>query len=347
MTGSDGLAWEAADILTKERLNQKNVFVGTGAQINALTTYAGQLAYCTSTGSGFTVDIIYVRNAANSAWNAFGSLSTANIWTSLQTLTGKIAYATNNKGDILANDGTDYEIVAVGANDTVLTADSAQTSGVKWAAALAGSPVKHPRFSTVFEDISARFTVTNTAGGTTVVNTYGILLSTGASTGGRTVIAVDGGTLFYTTGYNWTDNFSISFMMQGYNLGSDYTLYSGFGAVTPAATTISMTVKQLGITNKQVASGGKNQSATNANGTTETSTVIGTGALSMFHYYTIISTSTSIKYYQDNVLVATHTTNLPTGVINSQTMSHCITNNNVAVASSYVVSNYEVEWWNQ
>ena len=43
--------------------------MGTGAQINALsTTYAGQSAYCTSTGSGFTVDSLYCRNAANDTW---------------------------------------------------------------------------------------------------------------------------------------------------------------------------------------------------------------------------------------------------------------------------------------
>lgn len=72
MTGSAGLAWEAADVLTKERLNQKNLFVGTGSQINGLTTYAGQFAYCTSSGSGFTADILYERNAANDTWTAVG-----------------------------------------------------------------------------------------------------------------------------------------------------------------------------------------------------------------------------------------------------------------------------------
>ena len=67
--GSAGLEWDTADVLTKARLNQKNTFVGTGAQINALTTmYAGQLAFCTSTGSGFSVNMSYVRNTANTAW---------------------------------------------------------------------------------------------------------------------------------------------------------------------------------------------------------------------------------------------------------------------------------------
>ncbi len=40
---------------------------------------------------------------------------------------------TTTKGDLIVSDGTDNVREAVGSNDQVLTADSAQTSGVKWA----------------------------------------------------------------------------------------------------------------------------------------------------------------------------------------------------------------------
>jgi len=40
------------------------------------------------------------------------------------------------KGDVVVFNGTDVQRVGVGANDTVLTADSTQTAGVKWATAL-------------------------------------------------------------------------------------------------------------------------------------------------------------------------------------------------------------------
>lgn len=74
--GSGGLQWDANDGFSVVRGNQKTVFVGTGAQINALTTtYAGQLAYCTVTGSGFTIDNLYERNAANTTWNLFSTYS--------------------------------------------------------------------------------------------------------------------------------------------------------------------------------------------------------------------------------------------------------------------------------
>lgn len=48
---------------------------------------------------------------------------------------------TTSKGDIIVHDGTDNIRIAVGANDTVLTADSAQASGVKWASVSAGTTV--------------------------------------------------------------------------------------------------------------------------------------------------------------------------------------------------------------
>jgi len=74
--GSAGLQWDANDGFSVVRGNQKTTFVGTGAQINALsTTYAGQQAYCTSTGSGFTIDNVYERNAANNTWALISTYS--------------------------------------------------------------------------------------------------------------------------------------------------------------------------------------------------------------------------------------------------------------------------------
>jgi len=67
--GSAGTIWDTADVITKARMNQKTAFIGTGAEINAIsTTYPGQSAYCTSTGSGFTAGEEYKRNVANDAW---------------------------------------------------------------------------------------------------------------------------------------------------------------------------------------------------------------------------------------------------------------------------------------
>ena len=68
--GSAGLEFDPADSYSASRLNQKSIFVGTGTQIDALsTTYPGQLAFATSTTAGFTIDVLYIRDAANAAWN--------------------------------------------------------------------------------------------------------------------------------------------------------------------------------------------------------------------------------------------------------------------------------------
>lgn len=69
MTG----VWAAADVITAARANEKTVFQGTGAAISGLTTYAGQVVFCTSTGSGFTINNGYVRNAQNTGWLAMNN----------------------------------------------------------------------------------------------------------------------------------------------------------------------------------------------------------------------------------------------------------------------------------
>lgn len=65
--------WVAADTISAVRMNEKTVFQGTGAAISGLAiTYSGMLAFCTSSGSGFTKDLLYVRNTANTSWDAIG-----------------------------------------------------------------------------------------------------------------------------------------------------------------------------------------------------------------------------------------------------------------------------------
>lgn len=67
MTG----VWATADTITAARMNEKTIFQGTGAAISGLaTTYPGQIVFCTSTGSGFTLNGLYVRNSANTLWEA-------------------------------------------------------------------------------------------------------------------------------------------------------------------------------------------------------------------------------------------------------------------------------------
>jgi hypothetical protein len=55
------------------------------------------------------------------------------------TVTNSMATAIDAKGDLVVGTGADtFDKLAVGANGTVLTADSGETTGLKWVAAAAG-----------------------------------------------------------------------------------------------------------------------------------------------------------------------------------------------------------------
>lgn len=55
----------------------------------------------------------------------------------IDTTVSEIDVATT-KGDLLVYDGTDYQRLAVGTNDHILTADSGETTGVKWSPVVSG-----------------------------------------------------------------------------------------------------------------------------------------------------------------------------------------------------------------
>ena len=83
--------------------------------------------------------------------------------------------STTTKGDVLASDGLTYLPVAVGTNDHVLTADSSEATGVKWAAASAG-------LSNVVEDTSPQLGGTLDPNGKTIGRDKGSDMASGSPT---------------------------------------------------------------------------------------------------------------------------------------------------------------------
>jgi hypothetical protein len=120
-----------------------NVFATTAARDAAITAPAeGQFAFTKDTNS-----LWYYDGAAWVASGATGDIEgvTAGIGISgggtsgTVTVTNSMATAIDAKGDLVAGTGADaFSRLGVGANDTVLTADSAEATGLKWATASSG-----------------------------------------------------------------------------------------------------------------------------------------------------------------------------------------------------------------
>jgi len=120
------------------------VFASNAARDAAVTAPAeGNFAFTKDTNS-----LWYYDGAAWVASGAAGDIEgvTAGIGISgggtsgTVTVTNSMATAIDAKGDLIGGTGADtFSRLAVGANGTVLTADSAETTGLKWAAPASGS----------------------------------------------------------------------------------------------------------------------------------------------------------------------------------------------------------------
>jgi len=120
-----------------------NVFANATARDAAITSpQEGQFAFTKDNNS-----LWYYDGAAWVASGATGDIEgvTAGVGISgggtsgTVTITNSMATAIDAKGDLIPGTGADtFARLAVGANDTVLTADSTTATGLKWAAASGG-----------------------------------------------------------------------------------------------------------------------------------------------------------------------------------------------------------------
>jgi hypothetical protein len=120
-----------------------NVFASNAARDAAIISpQEGQFAYTKDTNS-----LWYYTGSAWAASGATGDIEgvTAGVGISgggtsgTVTVTNSMATAIDAKGDLVPGTGADtFARLAVGANGTILTADSAEATGMKWAAAAGG-----------------------------------------------------------------------------------------------------------------------------------------------------------------------------------------------------------------
>ena len=125
---------------------------GTGqttqqAALNALAGAATSGQYLRGDGTNVAMSAIQAadvptlnQNTTGTAANVTGTVAIANGGTgqTSQTAAFDALAPTITNGDLIVYNGTDNVRLAVGTNDYVLTADSTQTTGVKWAAASGG-----------------------------------------------------------------------------------------------------------------------------------------------------------------------------------------------------------------
>ena len=122
------------------------VFASEAARNSAITSpQEGQFAFTKDTNS-----LWYYTGSAWAASGATGDIEgvTAGVGISgggtsgTVTITNSMATAIDAKGDLVPGTGADtFSRLAVGANGTVLTADSAEATGLKWATPASGGKV--------------------------------------------------------------------------------------------------------------------------------------------------------------------------------------------------------------
>jgi hypothetical protein len=160
-----------------------NVFASTAARDAAITVPAeGQFAFTKDTNG-----LWYYDGAAWVASGATGDIEgvTAGVGISgggtsgTVTVTNSMATAIDAKGDLVPGTGADtFSRLAVGANNTVLTADSAQATGLKWATPAAPTD-SFTLINTGGTALSGSSTTISSIGG---YNTYFVMILVGSST---------------------------------------------------------------------------------------------------------------------------------------------------------------------
>ena len=169
------------------------VFASAAARNAAITSpQEGQFAFTKDTNG-----LWYYDGAAWVASGATGDIEGVTAGTGISgggtsgtvTVTNSMATAIDAKGDLIAGTGADaFSRLAVGANTYLLTADSAEATGLKWAAPAAGASGLTLIGSPTTFTTSSAVSVNNCFSAT--YDNYRIMLKLSAATGSGTEMLV-------------------------------------------------------------------------------------------------------------------------------------------------------------
>ena len=160
------------DIAYRSATSNTNTRLAIGSAGQVLTVAAGVPSWATPT----TGDIEGVT--AGTGISGGGTSGTV-------TITNSMATAIDAKGDLVAGTGADaFARLGVGANNTVLTADSAEATGLKWATPAGGGKV--------LQVIQAQTTTATTIATTTATDTTITATITPSLTSSKVLVIING-----------------------------------------------------------------------------------------------------------------------------------------------------------
>lgn len=215
------------------------------------------------------------------------------------------------------------------------------TAYVETAVAAGGGATNRASISTVFGETTSTLE-NNASSGSVAVGADGLQVGTGP-TGGSFMrvrkMAPRSASSAFTLPLIFQGNVLFATDIVALTTPTDLSSFWGVGEVTVAGTGHTYTVDQMGFKTVYVSST-ETTSATNGDGTTETATALTALGTSAIDKFSLIKTSTTdIKFYQNRVLGATHTTNLPTETHASTTyMQWSVANDSTATETNHFYS---------
>ena len=191
--------------------------LGDSIDASLLDLKGGTTGQVLSKNSNTDMDFVWVTDAAGDITGVTAGTGISGGGTSgTVTVTNSMATAIDAKGDLIGGTGADtFARLAVGTNGTILTADSAEATGLKWATPSGGLTLI--KTQTIGSAVSA---VTVTGAFSATYDNYLIIVSGGSATvnGSNSQLTLGSTTSgYYMTGYYMFYN---STTLNGYNINN-------------------------------------------------------------------------------------------------------------------------------
>ena len=243
------------------------------------------------------------------------------------------------KGDIIVYNGTDNIRVAVGTNNKVLVADSAQASGVKWGDAPASAPSLSPSTTVVQSDFTEGVSNTNLGAGqkgvigpwhwqcgsnslgfgfeAATANHPGVFIVYRSESGVPATVTTNTQSYPNTIMYSDIESFEAIIKVAGSSINN---IRIGFGSWFTSTNPPNAAWFRV--------YAGYISSETRSSGSTTSNNLVALSYGTWYHLKLIRLSGGNYEFYVNNTLYATHTTNLPLVGMGCGAMNPEVTNGN-------------------